>query len=137
MNNTSNDSKIMTLKTQIINKRKQLDGVKKFSPITNCSIEVDGVRYNINVLIKEQLISLMVKLNSYMISAKELRLLEEYIISGFNVQDWISDIKAKLDVVSRKDEERKLKTMEDKLDYLLSNDKKVELEISEIEALLK
>ena len=137
MNNTTNDSKIMTLKTQIISKRKQLDGVKKFSPITNCSIEVDGARCNINVLVKEQLISLIIKLNAYMHSAKDLGLLEEYIISGYNVQDWITDIKSKLDVVSRKDEERKLKSMEDKLDYLLSNDKKVELEISEIEALLK
>ena len=137
MNNINNDSKIMNLKTQIINKRKQLDSVKKFSPVTNCSIEVDGIRSNIQVLSKERLISLLVKLNSYKISAMELELLEEYIISGYKVEDWITDIKAKLDVVSRKDEELKLKVMEVKLDELLSSDKKTELELNEIENMLK
>ena len=137
MNNTNNDSKIMTLKTQIINKRKQFDGVKKFSPITNCSIEVDGIRSNIQVLSKEQLISLLVKLNSYKNSANDLGLLEEYNISDYKIGEWIADIKSKLNIVSRKDERLKLKSMEDKLDELLSSDKKTELEINEIEALLK
>lgn len=137
MNNTNNDSKIMTLKIQIAKKREQLDSVKRFQPITNCSIEVDGIRSNIQVLSKEQLISLLVKLNSYMHSAKDLGLLEEYLISGYKVEEWIGDIKSKLDVVSRKDEELKLKVMEIKLDELLSNDKKTELELNEIENMLK
>jgi len=137
MNNTVNDIKIMELRGQIIIKKDKLNKIKKFSPITNCSIEVDGIRSNIQVLAKEQLIALIVKLNCYKISAKELGLLDEYIISGYNVRDWIEDIKAKLDVVSRKDEERKLTEMENKLHYLLSNEKKIELELTEIEASLK
>ncbi|AIG26138.1 hypothetical protein BRLA_c018160 [Brevibacillus laterosporus LMG 15441] len=70
----------------------------------------------------------MVKLNAYTISAKELGLLNDYIISGFNVMDWIKDLKSKLDIVRRKEEEHKLKVMETKLHQLLSNEKKVELE---------
>lgn len=132
-----NDSKIIELKKQIKEKREKLDTIKKFSPITNCSIEVDGVRFNIQVLGKEQLISLMVKLNSYRLSAKDLSVLDDYIISGYKVEDWITDMKAKLDLVSRKDEERKLKFMEDKLNELLSNEKKVEIELNEIEDMLK
>lgn len=137
MNNTNNDSKIMTLKKQITDKRNQLEGVKKFLPITNCSIEIDGIRFNIQVLTKEQLISLMVKLNSYMISAKELGLLQEYIISGYKVDEWIIDIKSRLEIISRKGEEIKLKMMEDKLTELLSNEKKVALEIDNIAEMLK
>ena len=137
MSNVINDSKIITLKNQISEKRKQIDKIKKFTPITNCSIEVDSIRSNIQVLAKEQLIALVVKLNSYMSSARELGLLDEYTISGFKVEDWITDIKSKLDIVSRKDEERKLKDMEEKLDRLLSNEKKTELEINEIENMLK
>ena len=137
MSNVINDSKIITLKNQISEKRKQIDKIKKFIPITNCSIEVDGIRSNIQVLAKEQLIALVVKLNSYVTSAKELGLLDEYTISGFKTEDWIVDIKSKLDIVSRKDEERKLKDMEEKLDRLLSNEKKTELEINEIENMLK
>ena len=137
MSNVINDSKIITLKNQIAEKRKQIDKIKKFTPITNCSIEVDGIRSNIQVLTKEQLIALVIKLNSYVSSAKELELLDEYIISGYKAEDWIADIKSKLDIVSRKDEERKLKDMEEKLDRLLSNEKKTELEINEIENMLK
>lgn len=132
MTNKTNDQKIMELKKQIEEKKKQIVKAQKFSPITNCSIEIDGQRYNIQVLTKEQLISLMVKLNSYAISADKLELLDDYFITGYNVLDWIKDIKAKLDYVCRKEEENKLKTMEFKLHQLLSNEKKVELEIDEI-----
>lgn len=131
-----NDSKILTLKQQILEKRNKLDNMKKFTPTTNCSIEVDGTRHNINVLGKEQLLSLMVKLNSYRISAKDLNALDEYTISGYKVEEWISDIKSKLEILSRKEEERKLKVMEDRLIQLLSNEKKIELEIEEIENML-
>jgi len=89
------------------------------------------IRHNIQVLTKEQLIALLVKLNTYAMSAKDLGL-ESYVISGFDVVDWLIDIKSKLDFVSRKEEENKLKVMESKLHQLLSNEKKVELEIDEI-----
>jgi hypothetical protein len=135
MKTETNDSKIMELKKQIEEKKAKINKSQKFTPITNCSIEVDGVRHNLQVLSKEQLISLMVKLNAYAISAKDLGV--EYIVSGYIVSDWIIDIKAKLDFVSRKEEENKLKVMESKLDQLLSNEKKVELELDEIASLLK
>lgn len=50
---------------------------------------------------------------------------------------WIKDIKSKLSVLALKREENDLKKMESKLDKLLSEDKKTELEIDEIAALLK
>ena len=133
----NNDNKILELKKQIEEKRTKVDKSKKFSPITNCSIELDGVRHNINVLTKEQIIQIMIKLNTYILSAKDLGLLDDYVITGYNVADWMTDLKAKLEFINRKDEENKLKAMEAKLDKLLSNDKKVELEIDEIESMLK
>lgn len=132
-----NDQKILELKKQIEEKQKKVKKAQKFSPITNCSIEVDGTRFNLNVLSKEQTISMLVKLNAYAMSAKEMDLIEQYIICNYNVVDWISDLKSKLEFMSRKEEEAKLKAMEAKLDKLLSNDKRVELEIDEIAELLK
>lgn len=131
-----NDSKILELKKQIEEKKKSVSKAKKFTPVTNCSIELDGVRINIQTLNKEQIISLLVKLNSYAASAKELDLLEQYVISGYGVNDWIEDLKSKLDFINSKDEEQKLKLMEAKLDKLLSEDKKVELELNEIANML-
>ena len=136
MANETNDKKIMELKKQIEEKKNKVSKSQRFTPITNCSIEVDGIRYNIQVLTKEQLITLMVKLNSYSMSAKDLEL-DGFVISGFEVSNWIQDIKSKLDYVSRKEEENKLRIMEAKLDQLLSNEKKGELELDEIASFLK
>jgi hypothetical protein len=132
-----NDKKIMELKKQIAEKKTKLEGINRFVPITNCSVEIDGQRYNIQVLQKEQLIHLMVRVNLYRMSAKDLELTEEFNISGYKPEDWITDLKARLDILSKKDEERKLKAMEEKLDRLLSDEKKTELELDEIESLLK
>jgi len=82
-----NDQRILELKKQIEIKKDKLGKSSKFTPVTNCSIELDEVRYNIQVLNKEQLISLMVKLNSYLMSAKALSVSEEYTISGFHPSD--------------------------------------------------
>ena len=132
-----NDIKIMELKEQIVVKRDKLNAIKKFSPVTNCSIELDGVRYNIQVLTREQLILLLVKLNSYFYSAKALELLDDYVISGYKAEEWIIDMKARLEIISRKEDEKKLKEMEIKLDRMLSNEKKTELELSDIAEMLK
>lgn len=83
------------------------------------------------------MVYLLVKLNTLAISAKDLDMLNEFKISGFNLQDWIEDIKSRIDILSRKEEERSLKVMEDKLHKLLSENKKVELELDEIESILK
>lgn len=132
-----NDKKIMELKQQIAEKKVKLEGINRFVPITNCSLEIDGQRYNIQVLQKEQLIQLMIKVNLYLMSAKDLKVEEDYIISSYKPEEWITDMKVKLDIMSKKDEERKLKAMEEKLDKLLSDEKKTELELNDIEAFLK
>jgi len=132
----TNDDKIMLLKSQIADKKKGLKTKKKFSPLTNCNIELDGIRYNIHVSQKELLTHLLVKLNSYLLSAVDLGLDEEYFISGYVIDQWITDIKLKLDILKYEEEDRKLKVLESKLHNLLSLDKKVELEIGEIESMI-
>lgn len=137
MNNINNDQRILQLKEQIKIKKEKLDKSLKFSPITNCSVEIGGTRYNIQVLSRNDLVLLMIKLNGYLLSAKDLSISDEYLVSGYKLEDWITDIKARIEILSRKEEERNLKTMEDKLMKLLSDGKKVELELNDIENSLK
>jgi hypothetical protein len=132
----ANDTKIMELKKQIEIKKEKLKKSEKFSPVTNCSLEFEGKRHNIHALQKPQIVELLVKLNTYNLSAKDLGLVNEFKIGGFSADEWITDLRAKLDFASRKEEEIKLKAMESKLHQLLSNDKKVELEIEEIANML-
>lgn len=133
----NNDQRILEMKKQIEMKKKELGASTPFNPITNCSLELDGLRYNLHAFSKDGLMCLLIKLNSYALSAKDLGLLENYIISGFHISDWIKDMKSKLAFLNRKDEDIKLKAMEQKLDKLLSEEKKTELEIDEIESFLK
>ena len=129
-----NDKKILDLKSVIEAKKSKLKKIN-FAPTTNCSLELDGTRHNIHTLTAEALTFLLVKLNSYVLSMKSLKI-NTLSISGYSINDWTADIKLKLDIISQKEEENKLKVLESKLAALLSNDKKTELELDNIEKLL-
>ena len=133
----NNDEKIIKLKQQIEDKRTKLGNLKRFTPITNCILELDWITTNIQILPKEKLALLLIKLNLFKMSIENLNMsLGEIIINGYNIGDWMSDILTKIDIISYKEEEQKLKTMESKLVELLSKEKKTELAIDEIEKML-
>lgn len=133
---TKNDDRILELMKQIEAKKKVLAEKKvRFSPETTCVLELDGVKHNLNVCSTDMLNLLMVKLNMYVLSAKDLNV-PMPVFSGFDVELWISDIKSKLAVAELKKEENDLKNMEAKLNKLLSDDKKTELELDEIAAMI-
>ena len=133
---SKNDDKILLLKKKIEEKKTELGKVKRFAPITSCSLEMDGTRYNLHVAGREQLILLACKLQALYTAADDLGYADECTISGFHVSEWGSDVKARLDILDQKKTEAELTIMESKLDKLLSEDKKTELELAEIEALL-
>lgn len=126
----SNDSTILELKKQIKQKKEALKGIDKFVPVTNCSLSLDEKRHNLHVLNSEDLTFLLVKLNSLRLSADNLKV--KLPLGGFTVEDWISDIEAKLLISNRKKEEERLKLLEKKLTDLLSVEKKTELLVEEI-----
>ena len=132
---SKNDEKILILRKQIEEKKEQLKKLAKFNPVTNCSIELDSVRYNLNTLTNEQLILLLVKLNMYKLSVNDLKI-NDFNISGYKVDDWIEDIKSKLEILNQRNEQNKLKQLESKLTKMLSEEKKTELEIEEIANIL-
>ena len=127
-----NDAVIFDLKKKIEEKKKALKATEKFTPHTNCSLELDGARVNLHTLTKDSIVALLVKLNAYRLSAKDLGLLEDFKVSGYSVGEWIKDLQCKLMNVNRTVEEARLKAMEAKLHNLLSHDTKVELELNEI-----
>ena len=131
-----NDDRILTLRKQIEEKEKNLKQIKvKFSPETNYVLELDGVKHNINVCKEDELKLLLIKLNSYLMSAKDLKM-EDMKISGYTIDLWISDIQQKLLDFTLKEEEKKLKSNKELLERLLSEDKKTELMLDEIAASL-
>jgi hypothetical protein len=130
----TNDDKIMQLKVIIKKKKEELKKYRKFCPVTNCVLDLDGKKYNLNVLQENELVLLLVKLDSYLVSANRLNL--TLMLSGYDVLDWIEDIRDKLKDVEKKKKESELNKMESKLTTLLSDNKKTELELSDIETML-
>ncbi|PWM31526.1 MAG: hypothetical protein DBX58_06280 [Clostridiales bacterium] len=126
------DVTILSLKKQIEEKREELQKKKfRFAPETNCILPFEGNSYNINVVSENILKLLLIKLNMYAMSARELKMkMPEF--GGYSVELWMEDIKNRLALIELKNEEADLKAKEDKLSKLLSNDKKTELAIQEI-----
>lgn len=130
---TKNDERVLQLKRLIETKRSELS-TQRFIPITNCVLDMEDKKYNLNVLQESELRFLMIKLKAYAMAAEKLK--EEFVISGYDVNAWLADISGKLAVITDKKKRDELKTLETKLDKMLSDEKKTELELDEIAALL-
>lgn len=131
---TKNDERVLQLKQVISKKKSELNDLKKFTPLTNCVLDLEGQKYNLNVLQFNDLQLLFVRLNMYLMSAKDLGIGLE--ISGYNIAEWITDIKCKIEIFEYKKKEADLRALEAKLDKMLSDEKKTELELDEIASLL-
>ena len=94
-------------------------------------MELDGQRYNINVLTKDQLAHLIVKLSTYSGVADNIGF-GNYSIAGFPIQDWITDLKAKFANLDRKMEEQRLANLKKELINELSADTKAEIKLKKI-----
>ena len=130
---TKNDERVLQLKKLIEEKRSELS-TERFVPMTNLVLDMDDKKYNLNVLQENELRFLMIKLNAYAMSADDLK--EELVISGYDVNAWLADICGKLAIMTDKKKRDELKALEAKLDKMLSDEKKTELELDEIAALL-
>ena len=135
---TKNDERILELKKQIEEKRSELGKPPRFTPITTCMFNYRGNRINIHTLMSPKDINaILVYCNMYVMSAADMKIdCEDIVIDGFSVTDWIEDLKSKKAVLEYSTKKEQLTTLEKKLDKLLSDDKKTELEIESIADLL-
>lgn len=132
-----NDDRIMQLKEQIEKKRKELavSNTSRFIPITNCLLVIDKTTYNLHVDSSELL---LIKLNSMRLSAKDLGIdTSKLMISGYSLDNWITDVKNNLSIQNYRTEKKKLDSLEKQLTALLSDDKQTELQIDQLAALLQ
>lgn len=131
----TNDERILSLKKQIEEKKKQLKNKNiRFTPITNCMIELDGIKYNLHTITDW---FPLIKLELIKIAAEELKIdLNEIVISGYPLTSWIQDVRNKMESEKYKTEKRKLDDLEKQLTSLLSDTKQTELKIDELESML-
>lgn len=131
---TKNDKVILDLKKEIESKKKLLSKTTKFNPVTNCSLTLNNVNYNLHTLQKDQLLLLLASVSSLQRELKTILPEEKLIISGFSSDSWIVDITSKFNNLNISLEKERLKTLEGKLHNLLSSDTKVSLEIEDLKS---
>lgn len=144
----NNDERILKLKKSIEEKRTEIEKIGKYVPVTTCIIQPKfGEKINLHVLDENELVLLLSWLKAIGIgfsdyveydSLEDIDLeVSEPKISGFSIADWEEDIKNLLRQKKIKAKKLQLNAMEKKLTALLSEDKRTELELDDIEALLK
>lgn len=131
MANKNNDKVILELQKEI-EKKKRLIKDQKFVPLTNCSLDFEGNRINLHVANKDTLLLHIIKLTTLQKTLKELYPEESLTISGYSVEDWLTDLQSKFNIVNINNEKSRLKTLELKLHNLLSNDTRTALEIENL-----
>jgi hypothetical protein len=134
---SKNDDKIIGMKEEILKKKKELSkGSVKVTTITNCSLNIVDKRYNINTLKGQELQHLLVSVNMLFLSAKDLKMQDDFKYDGYLLGDWISDLKSRVAVEEYKKKVKEMTALEKQLDSLLSSDKQTELEIDGISELI-
>ena len=134
MKKQNNDKMILDLKKRVEEKKKLLKSIGRFSPKTNCSLLIDGERFNLNVVSQPALLFLIAKLQSLKSGLFEIIQGETLEIGGYSVDLWLEDLVSRFNILNRNLEAERLKVLEEKLHNLLSLDKKVELEIKDLES---
>lgn len=134
--NKTNDIKILQLRKKIEDKQKALFKIDKFVPSTTCILKIDGETKNLHVMNRSELQYYYVKLKSYKKVADE-DFVGDFEMCGFPISNWIDDISNKLAIMDQKNTEKQLIDMNNKLNKLLSEEKRTELELEEIDNLLK
>ena len=134
---TQNDALIMVLKNKIEKKKEKLGSKIKFEPRTTCIIELFGEKVNIHTLKIGSIEPYLLLLKS-MVDACDFSPVSatSCVMSGFTLEDWYNDFVSKYNSLKYADDAAELVKLEKKLDAMLSNDKKIELEIEEISKLL-
>lgn len=138
-----NDSKVIELMEQIKIRKNELENVK-FTPKTNLILNFEDKVININTLSYDDLKLLACKLvsihdaESYLISSGHVPFKEKQMkISGYELRYWIDDICLKMSTIRYREDKKELDKLEKKLEEMLSGDKKIELELKNIEEMLK
>lgn len=132
MKKSANDKMILGLKADIEAKKKLIKGTERFSPRTNCNLVLGSERYNLNVVNKQECLSLIARLKSLKDGLSSVLPEETLEISGYTVDLWITDLVNRFGVLNRLLESNRLQGLEEKLHNLLSLDTKVELDIESI-----
>jgi len=139
------DNRIELLQKKVEEKRTALENKKNsIEPTkTNLILHLEDQTYNLHALNKQALTLLLIKLQTMVTSLVAVEKLEDsittdsFLLEGHPLHVWMDDVIFKIRMLSVKEEEKQLKQMEKVLESKLSEERKLEIELDEMEAMLK
>lgn len=135
----TNDDKIIKLKETIEQKRVELGKEPRFVPVTSCLLKVDfSINTNIHTLNDINSINnALLVLGLYELAAEKQGIsTKEVELNDFTLEDWLNDLKSKKNQLEYRKKKKELDGLETKLTGLMSETKKTELAINDIEKFL-
>jgi hypothetical protein len=137
----TNDEKIEQLLVLVNKQKEKISKIERYLPKTNMTLEIAGVRKNLNVLsdLKELCYAwsfIRRETLQFEEAAAELDIKLDNDFQGYPASDWFEDIKYRVNKIRISKERESLKSMETTLENLMSNDLKVERELDRISQIL-
>ena len=138
-----NDALVGQLLKRVDEKKAQIKKIKNPSFKTNLSLPIDGTttRINLNVASPELLFSILVTLETRIeksqIVAEKHDVVFDNAWHGFTLEDWRDDVVLKIKQSQAQRQVVELRTIEKKLEGLMSEDKRTNIELEKLEDLLK
>lgn len=137
-----NDNLVEQLLIKVEEKKAQIKKIKNPSFKTNLSLPLDGTtsRLNLNVASPELLFRVLVDLE--MRIEKSVSVAEKYDVvfdnswHGFTLEDWRDDVVLKIKQSQAQRQVNELKVVETKLNGLMSEDKRTNMELESLSKLL-
>lgn len=139
-----NDALVGQLLKKVEEKKTQIKKIKNPDFTTNLSFPTGVLgtnsRVNLNVAAEEDLVSILVFLDSMMEKGKHLAEVHEVDYNnhwhGFKLGDWYRDVVLKIKQKQSQKQVQELRTIEKKLEGLMSEDKRTNIELEKLGNLL-
>lgn len=146
MTTKNTDQIVIDLLNKVKEKRKSLEKKQKAKWITSCTIgyNPNSVTDRINIQTVSD-INILVDICAFLQNKEQafnraretLQVDVEFSYMGYSVQDWITDLKTRIDFISINTEKKELAALEARIDKLVTNDQRREIELEEILKLVK
>ena len=137
-----NDNLVVELLKKVEEKKAQIKKIKNPNFKTNLSLPIDGTttRVNLNVANLELLFRILVDLETRVemseTVSKKYDVVFENAWHGFTLEDWRDDVVMKIRQKQAQRQVDELKIVETKLNGLMSEDKRTNLELEKLSTLL-
>ena len=137
-----NDALVEQLLKKVEEKKAQIQKIKNPSFKTNLSLPVDGTttRINLNVASPELLFRILVDLETRIEKsdsvAKKYDVVFDNAWHGYTLEDWRDDVVLKIRQSQAQRQVNELREVEKKLNSLMSEDKRTNMELEKLSTLL-